>query len=149
MIVSSLAAGFPERSRPSIVLLSSFSPEFNLFGLASNGTDRLFGLRIAGVIDTYDLSGTLLDSLAKGLSGMTLGLAYTGSSFYVADVTSDRIPEFDLAGNLLNSFGSPATFTEGLDYPEGVQIPGVPEPASLAMLLLGLGMLSAACRKQS
>ena len=77
--------------RTSGAILSSFAPNSNLFGLASNGTDRLFGLTINGVIETYDLSGTLLDSLATGVSGTTLGLAYTGSSFFVASVTTDLI----------------------------------------------------------
>ena len=125
-------------------ILSSFSVASQIFGMASNGTNELYGLRINGVIDRYDLSGNLLGSIVTGASGTTLGLAYTGSSFFIASVGS-TIYEVGLNGAVLNSFNGPGSFTEGLDFPEGVQVPAsVPLPAAapLGLSLLGaLGLL--------
>lgn len=124
--------------------ISSFTPANNVFGLASNGADRLFALGISGVIDTYDFSGNLLGSLNTGIGGTTLGLAYTGDSFFVTS-TGSTVWEVDLAGNILNSFNGPGPFTEGADFPFGIQVP-VPEPGSL--FLLGLGLVGLAYRKR-
>ena len=121
------------------VVISQFSVSNNLFGLASDGAGTLFGLTIGGVIESYDLAGNLLGSLSTGVTGTTLGLAYTGSSFFIS-ATGSTISEVALNGSLIRSFAGPAAFTEGLDFPEGIQVPpsGVPAPGTLVLLGLGL-----------
>jgi len=120
-------------------IISQFTPTRSLFGLASDGAGTLFGLTIDGIIDSYDLVGNLLTSLTTGVAGSTLGLAYSGSSFFVA-ATGSTISEVNLAGVVINSFAGPAGFTEGLDFPEGVQVnPSAPEPGTMALLGLALG----------
>ena len=125
---------------------SQFTPTGSVFGLSSNGVDRLFALRINGTIDTYDLSGNLLGSLVTSASGTTLGLAYTGSSFFISS-TGSTVREFSTTGTLLNSFSGPGPFTEGLDFPT-VQAPPdgeVPEPGTMA-LGAGAGIVLLALR---
>ena len=96
-------------------LLSQFAA--NAVGLDSNGVDTLYTLSTDARIDTYTLDGTLLDSIQTGLKETTLGLAYTGTGFFVAKPGS-TIYELDLSGNLLNSYAGPDEFTEALDFPQ-------------------------------
>lgn len=128
-------------------VLSQFGVSRQIFGLASDGKGTLFGLTIDGFIDSYSLAGTLLASLDTAVSGTTLGLAYTGSSFFISSVGS-TISEVDLSGAVINSFAGPAGFTEGLDFPVGVQVNPVPEPGTLALAGLALGSLALARRRR-
>jgi hypothetical protein len=121
---------------------SSFGVANDVFGIASNGVDRIYGLRIDGIIDAYDLSGNLMGSLPTGATGTTLGLAYTGTGFFISS-TGSTIFETDLAGVVLNSYAGPGPFTEGLDVRSSRSIP---EPASL--LLVATGVIAAALRRR-
>ena len=87
----------------------------------TDGAGTVYGLTLDGFIDSYDLTGTLLGSLDTAVSGTTLGLAYSGTSFFVS-ATGSTIFELDLAGAVINSFAGPAGFTEGLDFPVGIQV---------------------------
>lgn len=124
-------------------VVSQFAVTRPIFGLASDGAGVLFGLTIGGLIDSYDLNGNFLGSVPTGVTGTTLGLAYTGTSFYVASVGSS-ITEVSLSGAFIRSFAGPGPFTEGLDYPEGVQV--VPEPQASSLMLLGLLVLGGIAR---
>ncbi|UCG56652.1 MAG: hypothetical protein JSU70_17530 [Phycisphaerales bacterium] len=117
---------------------SQFTPVNELYGLSSNGVDTLHGLTVDGQIDSYSLAGTYLSSLSTAVPGATLGLAYTGASFFIS-ATGSMIYEVDLAGNVLNSFAGPSVFTEGLDYPE-IQAPTDVIPAPGAIVLGGIGV---------
>jgi len=128
------------------LITSSFAVANAVFGMASNGVDRLYGLRINGVIDTYDLAGNLLASLSTGIGGNTLGLAATPTGGFFVSVVGGSIFELDGLGNILNSFGTPGPFTEGLDFPSVQVAAAVPEPATL--LLLGTGLAAAGVRRR-
>jgi hypothetical protein len=128
-------------------VVSSFPVQNNVFGLASNGVDRIFGLQINGVIDTYDLAGNLLSSLATGAAGTTLGLAFTGNSFFVA-ATGSTVYEVDLTGAVINSYSGPGPFTEGLDFPEGIQVNPIPEPMTVTLCMVGLAALGVSRRRR-
>jgi streptogramin lyase len=131
------------------VILSSFSVGTFIAGLASNGTDRLFGLTIGGDILTYDLSGNLLSTLVTDVPGTTLGLAATPDGGYYISATGSRIYRVNAAGITQFSFAGPNSFTEGLDFPQGIQVEPepTPAPATLAILGLGFGLLVAARRR--
>ena len=121
-------------------ILSQFVPASDLFGLASNGVDRLYGLAIDGRVETYDLAGNLLSTLNTGAPGTTLGLAATQDSLFIAAAGS-TIYEYDLAGNLLNSFAGPGPFTEGLDYPAIQTEPVIPAPGAILLGTIGTGFV--------
>jgi sugar lactone lactonase YvrE len=128
-------------------VVSSFPVQTSVNGMASNGVDRIFGLTISGVIDTYDLAGNLLSSLATGAAGNTLGLAFTGNSFFIAS-TGSTIYEVDLTGAVINSYSGPGPFTEGLDFPEGIQVNPIPEPMTVTLCMVGLAALGVSRRRR-
>jgi hypothetical protein len=117
-------------------ITSQFRVRNDLYGLSSDGFGNIFGLTTNGKIETYSLSGILLNSLSTQAAGFTLGLAYAGDSFFVSSLTN-TVFELGLDGKLLDSYGSPGPFTEGLDFPS-VQVAPVPEPSTA--LLFGLGL---------
>jgi MYXO-CTERM domain-containing protein len=130
-------------------ILSSFVVSADIFGMASNGIDRLYGLRIDGVIDEYDLTGSLLGSTPTGAAGTTLGLAASsGGGFFIASAGS-TIYEVDAGGTVVNSFAGPGPFTEGLDAPIGIQVSTVPLPSGAALGLVGLALLALRGRRRT
>ncbi len=121
--------------------------------MASNGSDTLYGLRIDGTIDLYSLTGTFQGSIDTDVAGTTLGLAYSNDGFFIAAVGSS-ITKVDLTGHTLYSFPGPGAFSEGLDFPVGVQVPpnppnGTPDAGStIALLGLGFSTLEILRRKR-
>jgi sugar lactone lactonase YvrE len=130
-------------SPPSIVtvnpttgaVISSFTTGgVSIFGLDTDGTSEIYGLQGNGVINRYSLGGTLLGSITTAVStGNALGLASTGTSFYIVDALTNVITEVTTSGAFIRSFPTPGGtggFVEGLDYV-------VPEPSTaVAMLAL-------------
>ncbi|MBS0265569.1 MAG: PEP-CTERM sorting domain-containing protein [Planctomycetes bacterium] len=111
-------------------------------GLTSNDVNRTFSLDIYGSIATVDDAGNLLDVLTTEATGELAGLAYSGTSFFIASI-GGRIQEVDaVSGQLINSFAGPSGMT-GLDFLD-IDVPAdgnpVPEPASILIVLAGLGV---------
>jgi hypothetical protein len=123
-------------------ITSAFNVRNDLYGMSSDGFGNIFGLTANGIIETYSLSGLLLNSLSTQAEGFTLGLAYTGDSFFVSSLT-DMVYEIGLDGSLLGSFISPGPFTEGLDFP-AIQTAPVPEPSTVILFALGIGIVGVA-----
>jgi hypothetical protein len=111
---------------------SSFTPQANTVGIATDGTSTIFGLRFNGTIDRYNLAGNYLGSVTTSGISQALGLAYTGNSFFISEARAGgRIVEVSLTGTTIRSFTAPGTFTEGLD------ITVVPAPPAAVLLAVG------------
>ena len=121
----------------------TFATAAPIFGMEFDGTNIL-ALTRDGVIQTYSVTGAHLGSLTTDLTGPgvgpTIGLAFTGSSYFVSQASGDTIYELDLTGMITNSFAVPTgTFIEGLDWV------AIPEPGSA--LLFAAAALVLGCRR--
>ncbi len=96
----------------------------------------------SGRIFKFNPDGTGKTVFASGLSVPT-GMAFdSAGNLYVAEATGGVIDKFDSSGNK-------TTFATGLTTPWFVSIgkTAVPEPSTLALLLLGAGTIAFAIRK--
>ena len=104
----------------------------------------------SGTYDIYSLSGALLQSAFIVTGKSSTGIAYDGTSYYVSNVYDGTIDVFNGTGG----FDHTITLNGGYHLGEDLSVnysavlPGVPEPASWALMIAGFGMAGAAMRRR-
>ncbi len=123
--------------------------------LISNDGDELD----PNTYDVYDTSGNLVTAGLIHTTGYAgTGIAFDGTDFYVDEIDNRKIGVYDTSGTLLNtltvtgyntSIGTPFGEDLSFDYSQVLPPPsGVPEPASVALMGIGLGIVGFALRRR-
>lgn len=163
-------AGLTSTMNPSVFIdqpaLLPESPGYiSLLGLALSPTeDSLYVSDFAAGVRQYDLDGNLISVLSTNYTGTTPSTNSIGSLTFGSGANSDDLYVIGFDANNLGSVlayagaqGSADTFSgnlftsSSLDRPIGVvaiNAAGVPEPSTVAGLLLGLGGLGVARFRQ-
>jgi len=105
------------------------------------------------IYDVYDLSGNLLVSAFitdTSPTAYTTGIAFDGSNYYVSHPLLHEIAVFDSAGafdhNIALLGGNPLIEDLSVNYSQ--VLPGVPEPATWGLMILGMGLAGASLRRR-
>jgi hypothetical protein len=93
----------------------------------------------------FDAAGTLLSSFTPFPGNFAGGLAYDTTDGTLWIGTFNSVHHFTTAGVELGSFATDARFIDGLEFEGGA----IPEPGSLALLGLGLGLISTLRRRRA
>ena len=104
-----------------------------------------------GPYDVYDLNGNVVHANLLPGTGFTTGIAFDGTHFFTSTPNAVSLSEWNVDGSFVQTIaltgGNPRPLIEDLsaDYSQTL---GIPEPASVTMLGIGMFGIAAALRRR-